>query len=211
MASAAHDAHEAIRRSIIDGTHPPGTMLSENALAATLGVSRTPVRAALARLEDERWLRIYPKRGALVLPIGAEEARDLTRALQAFELTGMRDASPSELERALAALRNQLGEQRAAVDAGDVERLLALSGRFHRTMASAASNRVLADLYTRLDGRRAMLTRSSAASMLRRGDALVAEHARLIDLAEARDWEAFIAALRAHMDDTHSETLGADS
>jgi DNA-binding GntR family transcriptional regulator len=207
MASASQIAHEAIRRAIIDGTYAPGTMLSENALAAELGVSRTPVRAALARLEEDRWLRIYPKRGALVLPIGADEARDLTRALQAFEVTGMRDADPAELEGVLRELRAQLDEQRAAVDASDLEQLLTLSGRFHRTMASAAKNTVLADLYARLDDRRALLTRTAAASMLRRGHALVAEHERLIELAETSQWEAFIEALRAHMDDTHSEAL----
>lgn len=64
--SAAERAYQVIRENIIDGTHQPGTMLSESSLAADLGDSRTPVRVALARLQDDGWIIVYPKRGALV-------------------------------------------------------------------------------------------------------------------------------------------------
>jgi len=207
MSSAAEQAYAAIRACIVDGRHAPGTMLSENDLAASLHMSRTPIRSAITRLSDEGWLRVYPKRGVLVLGIDASEARDLTRALQAFEVTGLRDASPEALATTVACLRDELVRQSQAVRRGDVESLLASSARFHRAMASAAGNTVLQSLYDRLDDRRALLSRASATTMLERGDVLIAEHEQLIDLAESGEWEAFIGVLRSHVNETHAEAL----
>lgn len=208
MPSAAERAHVAIRASILDGTHAPGTMLSENALAVELGMSRTPVRTAVASLRDEGWLRIYPQRGALVLGVGADEARDLTHALQALELTGLRDADDDKLDAVLERLRDTLPAQRDAIEARDAEALRARSTAFHRAMATAAGNRVLDDLYDRLDDRRTLLNRSAAGTILARGPVSVDEHATLLDLAAARDWEAFRTLLRTHVDEAHPGLLG---
>src|SRR5699024_11778557 len=59
--SAAERAYRVIRSQILSGVHAPGTMLGEAALAAEIEVSRTPVRVALARLQDEGWILIYPR------------------------------------------------------------------------------------------------------------------------------------------------------
>src|SRR5262245_4889452 len=83
--SAAERAHEESRAAIIEGRYEPGVMLSESELAASLGVSRTPVRTALARLQDEGWVTIYSKRGALVRGLSTEELRysaDVRQTLQ---------------------------------------------------------------------------------------------------------------------------------
>lgn len=207
MSSAAERAHAAIRAAILDGTHAPGAMLSENALADELGMSRTPVRTAVASLRDEGWLRIYPQRGALVLGVDADEARDLTHAVQALELAGLRDADEPVLDATIASLRDELDGQRAAVEAADAETLRRRSTAFHRGMATAAGNRILDDLYDRLGDRRALLNRSAASTILARGTVVVDEHAALLDLASARDWEGFRTLLRAHVDEAHAGLL----
>ncbi len=65
--SAADLAYRHIRDAILTGAYEAGTMLGEIPLAEEIGVSRTPVRTALALLQDEGWVTRYPKRGALVV------------------------------------------------------------------------------------------------------------------------------------------------
>lgn len=203
MGNAADRAHEAIRAGILDGVHAPGAMLSENALAAALGMSRTPVRSALARLGDEGWVRVYPQRGALVTSVDADEAHDLTHALQAIELAGIRDATMEQRGATIARLRTDLAAHRAASAAGDADGARARSTAFHRVLAQAAGNRFLDELYDRLHDRRTLLNRQSAGAIAARADRIADEHEALLDLAESGDWEAFATALRAHVDDAH--------
>lgn len=69
MQPAAERVYELVKERIIDGTIDSSRMLSEAALAAEVGVSRTPAHEAFLRLELEGFLQLYPKRGALVVPI----------------------------------------------------------------------------------------------------------------------------------------------
>src|ERR1700731_1416330 len=72
---AAKDrAHDYVKRQVLTGAFPGGELISEGEVAAALGMSRTPVREAFLRLEAEGLLRLYPQRGALVVPVSSEEA-----------------------------------------------------------------------------------------------------------------------------------------
>ena len=83
--SAATRAYDHLKRAILEGTHPGGTLLTEGDVAERLGVSRTPVREALLRLEAEGLVRLYPKKGALVVPVSAQEAHDVVEARALIE------------------------------------------------------------------------------------------------------------------------------
>ena len=65
-ASAADAAYAKVKERILDGDLAGGTMVSEGTIADELGMSRTPVREAFLRLQVEGWMRLYPKRGALI-------------------------------------------------------------------------------------------------------------------------------------------------
>lgn len=85
-----------IRDDILDGTHQPGSMLGETGLATSLGMSRTPVRAALVRLQDEGWIQVYPKRGALVQGLSDRAMLELADARFVLETTAV-DRAPDGL------------------------------------------------------------------------------------------------------------------
>src|ERR1700758_2967612 len=74
--SAADRAYAFVKRQIVSGAYPGGTLISEGEVSAAVEVSRTPVREAFLRLEVDGLLRLYPKRGALVVPVSAAEVRD---------------------------------------------------------------------------------------------------------------------------------------
>src|SRR4051812_35272530 len=71
--SASERAYRHVKERVLEGSIPGGELISENEIAEQLGMSRTPVRAAFGQLESEGLLRLYPKRGALVVPVSAQE------------------------------------------------------------------------------------------------------------------------------------------
>src|SRR5262245_17201456 len=77
---AAQRVYAHVKERLLDGRFAGGTLLSENDVAQSLGLSRTPVRQAFARLQAEGLLELYPKRGALVVPITPSEADDVFEA-----------------------------------------------------------------------------------------------------------------------------------
>ena len=70
---------------MLTGAFPGGELISEGEVAAALGMSRTPVREAFLRLEAEGLLRLYPQRGALVVPVSSEESRAVIEARLVLE------------------------------------------------------------------------------------------------------------------------------
>src|SRR4029078_4956580 len=78
--SAAARVYAHVKERLLDGTFPGGALLSENQLSQPLRLSRTPVRQAFVQLEAEGLLELYPKRGALVVPVAASEIEDVFEA-----------------------------------------------------------------------------------------------------------------------------------
>jgi DNA-binding GntR family transcriptional regulator len=111
--SAAERAYSVIRGQILNGSHVPGTMLGEAALATEIGVSRTPVRVALARLQDEGWIHIYPKRGAIVQGIDERTVAELADARYVLETTAV--------ERASEPMRQRLAEKLDGLSSRSIE------------------------------------------------------------------------------------------
>jgi DNA-binding GntR family transcriptional regulator len=129
---AAERAHAAIRSGIIDGRYEAGTLLSENELAARIGVSRTPVRAALARLREEGWISVFPQRGALVRELTSREVRDLTEARLTLETAGVARADKRQRAELAEQLAELLERQRGALARGRVADFIELTTSFHR-------------------------------------------------------------------------------
>ena len=80
MQPAAERAYDFVKEKIIDGSFEPSQMLSEASLATEMGISRTPMHEAFLRLEVEGFLQLYPRRGALIVPISPQEIREVYEA-----------------------------------------------------------------------------------------------------------------------------------
>src|SRR5680860_948417 len=90
MPSASARAYAHVKGGILDGTNAGGQFFTEGEVAEAIGVSRTPVREALLRLEVEGLVRLYPKKGAMVVPVSAQEAQDVVEARAAVSYTHLR-------------------------------------------------------------------------------------------------------------------------
>ncbi|HEY5835662.1 GntR family transcriptional regulator [Streptomyces sp.] len=150
---AAERVYSHVKRGVLDRSYEGGTLLTEGDLAGAVGVSRTPVREALLRLEAEGLLKLYPKKGALVLPVSAQEIADVveTRLLvEQHAVAKVVGAAPPGL---IARLEESLAEQRGHAEHGDLAAFAVADRSFHAEIVRAAGNRILAHLYDQLRDR----------------------------------------------------------
>ena len=206
---AAQRAYAFTKELILRAELPGGHLFSEGDIAERLGVSRTPVREAFQRLRSEGLLELYPKRGAVVVPLTPGEARDVLDVREALECSAVRRllTGVDDLSELITRLEENLGVQRARAEAGDAAGFAQADQEFHQQVVTASGNAVAERYYRGLHDRQ----RRMAAHALRPSPAhlheLVDEHAELLRHITERDEGAFTAVLRAHMDDTHRTLL----
>src|SRR3954466_15517689 len=111
-APAADRVYDHVKRGVLERRYEGGTLLTEGELAEAVGVSRTPVREALLKLEVEGLLKLYPKKGALVLAVSAQETADVVETRLLVEEFAVRRAVPAP-ERLIGRLQELLAEQKA--------------------------------------------------------------------------------------------------
>lgn len=152
--SAADRAYEHVRQGILSCRYADNELLAEGTIAAETGVSRTPVREALLRLEAQGMIRLLPKRGALVLPVTAQEWRDVVATRLLVEAHCTRSVIESGRGPAVArALEVPLTDLRAAARTLDVPAYVAADRTFHATIVAAEGNLILIRLYGSLRDR----------------------------------------------------------
>ena len=205
--SAAESAYREVKELILSGALPGGELISEGEIASRMGSSRTPVREAFLRLEAEGWMRLYPKRGALVVPIADGEAEHVVDARLLVEVHAVEAvaSNPRVRDALVAALRENLVRQRELVaTGGDAPQFSALDADFHRTLVRAGGNPLLETFYDGLRERQRRMTASSLARDPEQITKIVEDHSRLTDLIAAGDAAGFAAAVRRHMREVHA-------
>lgn len=194
--SLADRVTDAIRRAIVDGRLPAGSRVTEARLADAHDVSRVPVREALRRLEAEGFVVVSPNRGATVASMSATEARNLLEVRRVLEALVARTAAQRRSEEDVAALRVTLDDGRAALAAGDSERVVELNTRLHTQIVEASGNRVAGDLLRQL---RRKIEWLYSRRLSDRGEDSWREHANIIDAIADRDVAGAQALLEAHI------------
>lgn len=135
------EAYDAVRAAIVSGELEPGATLSEADLAAWLGVSRAPVRAALARLADDGLVETKPQSFTRVTPVVDREVRDAVAVVRAMHELVVRLATPLFSADDLAEMAEANTAFTAAVGADDVEAAIAADDAFHDVAVRVAGNR----------------------------------------------------------------------
>lgn len=155
--TAQDDIEAAIVSGILSARIKPGTRLSENQLATLFGVSRTRVREAMMRLETRAIVHVSPRRGWFVVEPSAEEAMTVYAARRVIEsglLRGMSELTAAGRSK----LDAHLAEEKAAIAAGDKQRLICLMGDFHIRLAELSDNTVLTDILRDLTARTILIS-----------------------------------------------------
>jgi len=134
----------AIRRAIVVGELAPGTAVKDVELAARMGLSRTPVREALARLTDEGLIESKPHSYTRVTPMDADAVRDAHAVVQAMHGLATRLAVPHLTAAHLAELRAANTRFATAVDTGALEDAITCDDAFHGVLVLASGNTAVA-------------------------------------------------------------------
>ena len=124
-------AYTSLKRLLVSGPLVPGSFLSERQLAKQLGMSSTPVRAALERLEAEGFIAISPQQGIVVRELTIQEIIDHYEVREALETYVIRRISGRLDEAQVGRVRANLDEQRRSLETGDLERNVELDAEFH--------------------------------------------------------------------------------
>ncbi|WP_338886847.1 GntR family transcriptional regulator [Rhodococcus sovatensis] len=203
--SASEQAYVTVKEMIVTGELPGGELVSEGDIAGRMEMSRTPVREAFLRLQVEGWMRLYPKRGALVVSIAPGEAEHVVSARWLVETGSVRAFAADERirEHLVVQLRANLERQGQIAATGTRAEFSAADADFHRLIVRAGGNPLLDAFY---DGLRERQRRMTTHSLERDPDQLsriVDEHRVLADSIEAADVDGFATAVDAHMRRTH--------
>lgn len=207
---ASEQAYRYVKERILNGQIAAGDMITEGQIVADIALSRTPVREAFLRLEAEGWLRLFPKRGALVVPVQPQEMEQVLEARHLIETHAVRAVArnPAEakaLGEKLLALTAQM--QRAMADR-DIETFTSLDPEFHLMIVLSADNDILSDIYRGLRDRLRRMTIRSVWHDEGRMEGIITDHTDLAHIVERADVEAYSARLLEHMLATHSRASG---
>ncbi|HSJ19406.1 MAG TPA: GntR family transcriptional regulator [Nocardioidaceae bacterium] len=197
-ANAAQRAYDFAKWAILNAVYPAGEVLTVSALAGEIGLSRTPVREALLRLEAEGLVQVVPGRGAVVESFSPAEVEDVLEARTLIEnYTAARSFEQRksflpDLLRVQEEMKRRRREQ-------DTAGFTAADRRFHEIIVDGAENVVLSEIYRSLRERQTLFTSTMVRGRADRMDAAIEEHQRIIERLEGDDEDAFIDVVNAHL------------
>jgi len=218
-------AYEFLRGRILSGELPPRSRVKEEQIAAQLGISRTPVRLALTRLEAEGLVKRSPHRGAVVCQLELDEIDEIYDIRAALERLVAKRACERATEAEIEAMEQELRCAERYVEAGDVDSSRRHTAQFHALLNRASrSPRLIAMLRTleeRLAAyRRWSLYESGRAEKVKREHRGILEALRRRDVAEMQYWiedhaeRGRLAAIKAHLEEGRARRMdgypGAD-
>lgn len=198
------EIYETVVNAILDRALDPGTKLPEEVFCSHYGVSRTIVRVAIQRLQQDRLVDVQPYKGCFVVIPDLKEARDIIAARKAIEPYIVRRLVEIATDKDVAALKSHVDAEDAAYHRNDQREALRLSGQFHILLSELADNGVLAVYLRNLICRSALViaTYSDVTGCCKAHD-----HRNLVDLLMARDAPAALKQMERHLDDIEHDLL----
>lgn len=211
MADAVQKAYAAVRGAIVAGEIPPGGRVREEHFAARAGVSRTPVREALRRLNSDGFVELHPNRGARVMSWSTKDLDEVFELRALLESYGTQLAA-SQIDEAQLEALDDLAERmiRLAEDDGALDGIAEWNNEFHSLILTASGSRQLGAIVGGLLHlpliHRTFHVYSEAA--LRRS---LHHHREIVEALRARDGEWAGSVMRAHIHAAHCEVRKAIS
>lgn len=197
-APAAERVYAHVKQAVLERHYEGGTLLTEGELADAVGVSRTPVREALLKLEVEGLIKLYPKKGALVLAVSAQEIHDVVETRLLVEEFAARKAVPASPQ-LIGRLGELLARQQVQVESGDLAGAAVTDRCFHAEIVRNAGNDILSRLYDQLRDRQLRMGVAVLQAHPDRTATTLAEHREILDALRDGNPEAAVTVVRRHV------------
>ncbi len=206
--SLADQVFDHLENDILSGKYQRGEVLTETKLSAELGVSRTPIREALRRLEQEHIIEESGK-GSVVIGINEKDLEDIFMIRKSLECQVAALAAKNRTEEQLKQLREALEFQEFYLNKKDPDQIKLMDSRFHETLyklsGSTAFYDTLVPLHKKIQKyRRASVTNSS------RAEASVAEHRKIYEAIEAKNTALAAKYASEHVENAYKHIMRKD-
>ncbi len=193
---------DVLKKGILCGTYPPGTVLNERRLSEELGISRTPIREALQMLEQAGWLTMETYKGAVVReldPVYMEEVGSIRRALEQCAVEqAVRNMRPDELAR-LVGIHEK---QQEMLERYDIQSFVAMDRQFHNCIYQMSQNRELIQLLQNYYDMFQYMGTQALLNTDERRVTTIREHQAVLDAMQKGQADEAVRAMRIHMDFT---------
>ncbi|HIE13478.1 MAG TPA: GntR family transcriptional regulator [Desulfotomaculum sp.] len=199
---------ESLREAIIAGMLKPGERLMEVQVAEELGVSRTPVREAIRKLELEGLVVMLPRRGAYIAGISVKDIADVFEVRAALEALAASLAAERITDAELEDLERSLVEITKVSDTGEIGTIVARDTNFHDIIYRASRNSRLIQIISNLQDQ---IQRFRMATLSRPGRTreAVEEHKKIVEAISDRNGELAAQLAREHIENAESSLLSS--
>jgi DNA-binding GntR family transcriptional regulator len=196
--SLGSQAYQELRRIILEGQIGPGEKLNEGELAKALGISRTPIREAINRLEKEGLVEIFPQRGAFVIQFTEKDVYELFLIRENLEGLAARLAAEKITPASLAKLETCVEGFKEPFQEKDIQRYSREDIKFHQTIVLLSDARRLVKLVSLLLDHIRMF-RLTTRGVPDRMKASLADHRRIIEAMRQKNPEEAERRMRQHL------------
>ena len=193
--------YSQIKEAILDCVLPPGAPLIETRLAEELGVSRTPMRKAIARLEQEGFVTADSSKGYNVAEISLQDIKEIYQLREILECHLVRETAKQFTQEELDEIESALRAADEALEQGDYPGFLAANRAFHHAFDRKYGNQRISDMLANLDEHvyRALMSefRSLESKMLALSS--YGEHKLILKAIREGDVESALSSMRDHL------------
>lgn len=204
--SLANQVFETIEKNILTGVYPQGDILSESRLSEELGVSRTPIREALTRLESEKLISTTPM-GALVLGITEKDVKDMFQVKLHLDPIIVRLTAENISDEALEKLKDNVEQQFFYDSKGNKQKLRDLDTEFHDIIYAESKSPVLQGILTGIH-HKLLKYRESSLQCNDRSRHTVEEHEAIYNALKSRDAMKVDLIVLQHINHTYDTIMG---
>ncbi|HIU77260.1 MAG TPA: GntR family transcriptional regulator [Candidatus Pelethocola excrementipullorum] len=199
-------AYQEIKEKILNCEYEPNSFLNEDFLCEELGMSRTPVRDALSRLEQERLVSILPKKGFFVSPVSQKEINMVFEGrllLEPYFLLNYCADMPADV---ISRMKDISAQYHRAIESNEKKDYYRLDNEFHQCIVSQCTNIYLIRTYEDLQNQDRRLRIMTGSSIEERLLITIQEHKQILDCIIAGDLEGAAEAMRKHLGNSKSST-----
>ena len=200
--SLADQVFEHIERDILSGKYERGEIITESKLSAELGVSRTPIREALRRLEQEHLIEESGK-GSIVIGISEKDLEDIFLIRKQLECLAASMAAKNHTDEQLAELKETLELQEFYVTKADTEHVKYMDNKFHRILYKLTGSNVFFDTLVPLHRKIQKYRRASLQSKSRAVES-VQEHRKIYEAIAKGDEESAYKTVLEHIENAYN-------
>ncbi len=202
-------AYNSIKDKILKCEYMPNSFLNEDLLCEEFKVSRTPIRDALSRLEQENLITILPKKGFLVAPLSIGEINLVFETRKILELYAIKKHGDSLNSNVIDTLYDNVRQAKECVENNNLVKLFELDDEFHKILLSQCKNHYLNDTYDKVHNQNCRLRVLSGLYDDKRIYSTVDEHIEVLNFLTKGDISSAEKSMLKHLNNAKNSSFQA--